>query len=232
MRKILALGIIVLFVSSAGISCGVSLGRTPPSTVIILDPPVPNGANGWYVTPVQVSFVNGSGTTYYQINNGSWITYTAPFVLGEDGVYVIGYYSGEEIPKTFVIYLDQTAPCGFQDNTSGVQRVEWYIGGILQFNDTDGSDGWWYVIHPFPQGDNLTLTAKVYDMAGNYEEINFTEISGIGIRLTSIPEIAMYFAFVVEIGGNRQFFTPISLTLSLFHGRTGAFFFQGFYCQR
>lgn len=55
------------------------------------------------------------------------------------------------------------------DNTSGIDDsyVLFYIGGIMQFNDTDPSDGWVWVLHPIPQGDDLVASAMMRDKAGN-----------------------------------------------------------------
>ncbi len=90
-----------------------------PITTCYLEPPSPNGNNGWYTTDVTVSFeaTDGDGirTIYYRINEGEWNEYTMPFKLSQDGIYVIDYYSIDSIGmkesvKTIVVKIDKTAP--------------------------------------------------------------------------------------------------------------------------
>ena len=51
------------------------------------------GLNGWYVSSVTISFeTDADAVVYYSINNGPWLEYGAPFVLG-DGIYNITYYA-------------------------------------------------------------------------------------------------------------------------------------------
>jgi hypothetical protein len=52
-------------------------GSTPPTTTYSLDPASPNGENGWYITPVQVTLTatdleSGVKETNYRINYGTW----------------------------------------------------------------------------------------------------------------------------------------------------------------
>ncbi|KAA0001778.1 MAG: hypothetical protein FE044_04010, partial [Thermoplasmata archaeon] len=91
----------------------------PPETSIILDPAVPDGNNGWYISNVGVSFVASDGdsnhvTTYYSIDGKEWQQYTHPLTLG-DGVHIIKYYSidengNKEAVKTKEIKVDIYAP--------------------------------------------------------------------------------------------------------------------------
>jgi hypothetical protein len=65
----------------------------PPTTLISLSPPAPDGANGWYLSPVTVTLSaqdneGGSGVakTEYSLDNGSsWQAYSLPFVVATDG---------------------------------------------------------------------------------------------------------------------------------------------------
>lgn len=52
-------------------------GTTPPVTTYIKTPAIPNGNNGWYVSPVQfelnaTDLESGVKETYYRINGGTW----------------------------------------------------------------------------------------------------------------------------------------------------------------
>lgn len=94
-----------------------------PTTTLILSPTLPNGENGWYKTPVQVSFtaVDNSGgvgvaETRYEINNNhQYVLYSGPFTLSTEGVNTIRYYSTDgmgnpELMQTAQIKIDLTPP--------------------------------------------------------------------------------------------------------------------------
>ena len=136
----------------------------PPVTTILFNPETPDGDNGWYVTPVTVTLeamddMNEVNTTYYSINSGPWVIYEEPFLLTEDSLYDIVYFSVDdagniEFPKLATVKLDQTPPLinlkikiirgnpiqGWMvqltvlaiDNMSGMERVEFYLNDALQ----------------------------------------------------------------------------------------------------
>jgi len=81
-------------------SCVVEVGAIgePPVTTLESNPPSPNGNNGWYTTNVHITLTvtdpDGDATvTFYRINNGEWQRYTGPFILSDDGINNIQYYS-------------------------------------------------------------------------------------------------------------------------------------------
>jgi hypothetical protein len=104
---------------------------TPPTSSHILDPPYPDGENGWYVGDIEVTICaidpnigcgfSGSGIKeiVVRINGGPWETYSydcITIIIDEegDGVFV-EYYSidnvGNEEPiKSFTIKRDSTSP--------------------------------------------------------------------------------------------------------------------------
>ena len=166
-RKGLVLGIIVLFL---GVSVTPTIGisnnedTTPPVTSISFNPEFPTGLNDWYITPVTITLVatddmSGVNTTYYSINSESWEIYNNPFILTEDSLYHIIYFSIDnagnmEFPKLATVKVDQTPPFvsltyelvggnplqGWElvftavavDQTSGMERVEFDINDVLQ----------------------------------------------------------------------------------------------------
>jgi len=117
--------IIILFI---GMSITPSSGNmmssddtTPPVTTHILDPPEPDGCNGWYVSYVTVTLeaydeMSGVNHTYYNVNGEEWKLYTEPFTISEDGEDIlIEYYSvdnagNQEASKHVTIDMDQTIP--------------------------------------------------------------------------------------------------------------------------
>jgi hypothetical protein len=170
---------------------------TSPVTTIMFNPEYPTGDNGWYVTPVIITLeaiddMSGVRTTYYSINSEPWRIYEEPFVLTEDSLYNIVYFSVDyagnmEFPKLGNVKVDQTPPFinltykvignpmqGWEfiftatavDHMSGMDRVEFYLNDGLQSVVT--GPGPFYLWDGFwPGGINPVVTAWGYDVAGN-----------------------------------------------------------------
>jgi len=147
--------------------------RDRPNTSHVFDPFIPDGENDWYVSDVEVSFVavddlSGVNATYYRVNGGEWWIYDSPFVISEDGYYMIEYYSvdnagNEEEVKSAEIKMDQTPPtvelkwksivnetgvkvifsAYCDDVISGLKGgVEFYMNDELQIYDEDEPYEW------------------------------------------------------------------------------------------
>jgi hypothetical protein len=167
---------------------------TPPVYELWLDPPVPNGNQGWYVTPVTFGFnITGDGWVYYSLDGSPWIQYTEPVIINTSGIHTIAYYATDATNNTtptydFSIYIDFELPtyvlskqiwlnrikftATVNDTISGINRVEFYLfhengNATLLYNDTSGYDGYSYTLHPIPRCRNCTLNAYVFDQAGN-----------------------------------------------------------------
>lgn len=163
------------------------LDTTPPVTTISFNGTM--GNHGWYVSPVSVSFnatdsQSGVTSIYYKIDGGGWTTYTSPLAISSDGNYTISYYSIDKVgnvetPKNATLKIDGTPPtitltkqqidlidikftAQVNDNTSGIDRVEFFLDGALQSNDTQSPYEWtWTGL------GNHQVIATVYDLAGN-----------------------------------------------------------------
>jgi hypothetical protein len=175
---------------------GNSNDNRPPFTTISYSPKYPTGDNGWYVTPVTITLeandMSGVNITYYSINSELWLIYEEPFVLKEDSVYSIVYFSVDnagnmEFPKLATVKVDLTPPFinltykvigypegGWEfiftaiavDHMSGMDRVEFYLNDGLQSIVT--GPGPFYLWDGFmPGGINPVVTAWGYDIAGN-----------------------------------------------------------------
>ncbi|WP_018757782.1 Ig-like domain-containing protein [Paenibacillus terrigena] len=91
-----------------------------PMTTVALDPPSPNGSNGWYTSDVTVTMATysdsiGVNRTEYRINNGDWLVYSAPFTIAEEGVHVVEYRGIDnagnvEKPQSIQLKIDKTPP--------------------------------------------------------------------------------------------------------------------------
>ncbi len=90
-----------------------------PVTVCNINPPTPNGKNGWYISNVTISLSandrDGIKVTYYRIDNGEWRQYKEPINLISDGIHILDYYSidivgFEENIKTVIVKIDKKLP--------------------------------------------------------------------------------------------------------------------------
>jgi len=134
---------------------------------------------------------SGVGSIYYSIDGGAAVPYSNTVTISTDGNHTIGYYAvdkvgNQETQKTFAVHVDKTAPwvvlnkdilinkirytaiC--QDNTSLLDRVEFWIGPYLQFtqtfSDPSGQQSAIWVMSPI-SNINVTIEARCFDLAGN-----------------------------------------------------------------
>jgi hypothetical protein len=160
--KGLVVAVIILLSLSATQSIGIPFDddTTPPVTVHTLDPPEPDGLNGWYVSDVNITLTatddeSGVNVTYYRVDGGEWIIYNELFTLSEDGddilieYYSVDYAENVEDVKSFRVDIDQTVPdidftfeylgndvfiyeAEARDKMSNMERVEFYIVNQLK----------------------------------------------------------------------------------------------------
>jgi hypothetical protein len=99
------------------------IDSTPPDTKITLSPAVPDGSDGWYLTPVTMTLNATSpddpvSETRYTLDDLTWVKYTGPVVLprGEHTLRVmsIDSHNNPEEPEEplAVKYRDPAAPWG------------------------------------------------------------------------------------------------------------------------
>jgi hypothetical protein len=164
----------------------------PPFVTISLDPPSPDGNNGWYIGNITVTVnatddLSGVNATYYRYSSQSqWQVYTGPFILTDDFPSVqiksidnAGNFAYASIPT---LKIDQTPPMIVSngkilfnkitytaipsDNISGVDRVEFYFNGVLQATvNAPGPYQW--TLQPIPHV-NGSVFIIAYDVAGNW----------------------------------------------------------------
>jgi len=213
-KHLLVVGIIFLFIGMGfqpafanDVSISIFDDITPPVTTHTLDPPEPDGNNGWYVSDVNVTLtatddMSGVKEIKYRIYWGVTQTIdgdngTFPITKEDDGndltveYWAIDNAGNEETPHNeFTIDMDQTKPKidiiteliegnPFQgwlfrftttatDDTSGLERVEFYLNGELQ--DTIYGSGPEYQWEFRDWGDMAwEVISYAYDSAGNYD---------------------------------------------------------------
>jgi len=155
MKKLIAVTIMILFIS---VSITTSTGNllsfndiTPPVTTHSLNPPEPDGENGYYVSNVTVTLnatdnESGVDRIEYRIDGGSW--YTIPgdngtFLYGDDGNDVLIEYrafdnaGNIEKTKSFTLDMDQTPPdVGIvYEITGGTWLTGWEIAFMVTGDD-------------------------------------------------------------------------------------------------
>lgn len=121
---------------------GVISDTTPPVTFCSLNPPEPDGENGWYISRMTITLNatdenSGVNMTLYQIDGGAWQTYRQPFNITTDSTkHVIGYFSidnagNTEQTKTVTFAMDHTKPTVWL--TYNVSEGNWLYGWVLTF---------------------------------------------------------------------------------------------------
>jgi hypothetical protein len=129
--------------------------NTPPTTTATTDPADPDGENGWFTTPVEVTLdatdnEGGSGveSTEYSIDGGEFQAYTAPFTVSDEGEHAVEFRSTDadgnvESTKSLQVRIDGSPPettasldgnevtleADDGPNGSGVARTEFRIDG-------------------------------------------------------------------------------------------------------
>lgn len=138
------------------------------------------GENGWYVSPVQVTFVFGPPAPwFYNINGGAWNVYTVPLIIGSEGIFLIEGTSDFEHFYYALVKIDYTLPeihlmknmtgwnemtfiANVYDAISNVWKVEFYLDDEPVFTDDDFP----FQTHVVSSGKH-NVVAIIYDVAGN-----------------------------------------------------------------
>jgi hypothetical protein len=230
-QRVLILGIAMLFLGTSAVPLTESAFSAEPPVSIELDGML--GENGWYVSPVTITFVVNSEEVDYimfELDGGEWTVYTEPLVVGEDGEHTICWYyvdnegNHSEI-ECMDFKIDQIVPTinltiqkiGFwkymakadvSDETSGVNRVEFYIDFILIGTVTEEP---YECECPVVMGMGHIEEAVVYDNAGNYKisetspRITSTRVFGIISNPKFTEDTVSFFAIVVLCRGANSF---------------------------
>ena len=128
MKKFLTIGILYLIIGTITTPLCVSSSmfddNTPPVTTHSLNPPEPDGENGYYVSNITVTLnatddLSGVKEIKYRINENKWHTITGDiglFVVNLEGndilieYYAIDNTNNEESIKSFTLDIDKTPP--------------------------------------------------------------------------------------------------------------------------
>ncbi|MFO8052081.1 MAG: PKD domain-containing protein [Thermoplasmatota archaeon] len=159
----------------------------PPITTLSVSPRIPDGENGWYVSPplVTLEASERSGDTYYTMDGGPKTTYGSPFYV-TDGVHNISFWSDDrhgnvEERSFFNIKVDTVTPTSSIEVDPKIPEDQWYSSPPQVTLGTN--DGQSEIMYKFNNDDYITYSGAFYppegkgvlywkavDQAGNEEE--------------------------------------------------------------
>jgi cytochrome c len=182
----------------AGVAGGPPLAVAPPEAST--EPAAPNGAAGWYTSPVDVTLAS-TADREYRVNFGAWTAYAEPVRFGTDGRYRVDYRArvGEQATaaRTLDLAVDTTKPrttaalegltsgatftgavraeLAAGDATSGVAQIQWRFAGESGHKVYSGP------LTLERRDGAQTLEFRAVDVAGNVEDwqsVTFRSPSG------------------------------------------------------
>ena len=191
----------------AALAISYELNMMPPVTSISFEPVRTDCINAFYLGDVIV-YLNATDNTgvidtFYRINGGEWITYESPFVISDDGEYIIEYYSYDYVGNieevNICIYSENNPPNtpiidGPCCDKPGVEYT-YCINASDPDDDTlyviwnwgDGTSGEW--LGPFESGTEV-CDSHVWDETGTYN-ISATVRDEHGESVTAYKEVIM-----------------------------------------
>jgi hypothetical protein len=143
------------------------------------------GENGWYISPVTITFTahNFANHSFYALDEGSWMEYSAPFQVLDDGEHVLHWYWSDDQGNSSAVFwvninIDSTKPdinlmfkkiafrtwtlaAACSDDMSGINKIDFFVNNQYIGSVTNTTS--WIVF----QGRGLIGKAVAYDNAGN-----------------------------------------------------------------
>ena len=176
---------------------------TLPILLICVEPPSPDGKNGWYKTIPTITFcIDGPAISFYSWDGSGEITYTLPFEATE-GVHTLTAYAtdsfgniGETREATFKVdtiepavpVLDDVETITASSVTSIIVNGATDTDTIVHIQATDGSKEVTASVSALDSGyitiidlssladtDTITFTAYAEDKAGNVSDVSLPE---------------------------------------------------------
>ncbi|MGJ9411654.1 glycoside hydrolase family 97 catalytic domain-containing protein [Aeromicrobium sp. CF4.19] len=178
-----------------------SAGIGVPTIAMTLDPATPDGSDGWWTSPVDVTATAGDvegAEPELRIDGGAWEDADEPLRLTEDGRYRVAAraVAGDQVSATTEqeVQIDGTAPessttvdagertvtIEAEDATSGVAQVQVRTAGEGDFETYD---------EPVSVPDvGATLEFRAVDRAGNVEEVDTVTVRAATTTVAEAPE--------------------------------------------
>lgn len=175
-----------------------------PSVALEAFPQGARGLVGWFLGPVDVSLSAsdesaGEPLIEYRQGEGEWVSYTAPFTVGDEGTTAIEYRATDVAGNVSAVLqklidIDSTAP-SVSHRLSGAPVGDWLaVGTKLSIEATDAGSGVAAIEYRLGAGDWAPYTAAIElplgttavdyrarDIAGTLGEVVSAEFSVDGI---------------------------------------------------
>lgn len=116
----------------------VAAENPPPTTLLTITGAL--GMEGWYLSSVTIALLgedeNGPVSTAYKIGGGPWQAYHSPFLLTDDGIHLLEYFSTDalgasEAPRQREIRIDATPPQTTLLLDGVLGQGGWYTSAVL-----------------------------------------------------------------------------------------------------
>lgn len=206
----------------------------PPDTNLVTDPG--QSANGWFSSDVKATLLandheSGVQETLYRINNGDWLAYESSFLIKEEGMHNLHFYSTdtkgniEELnaaeikidktaPKTEAIIKSDSKPSNswyrenvrlkltVKDNLSGIENTYYRV-----------NEGSWETFHgEFTLEDegSYIIEYKSIDKAGNEETVN-----SISFGIDKTAPSGEVLPSLTKIWSPNHKFVPITTSITM-----------------
>ncbi|WP_461374543.1 OmpL47-type beta-barrel domain-containing protein [Candidatus Aquicultor sp.] len=158
----------------------------PPATGLSVIPEMPNGRDGWLITPVEIDLsASEKSSTYYRIDTDSYAAYSLPITIPE-GTHDLNYYSvdvagNKEEEQHMQFKVDYTKP----EIDTGISPIStgslYFINQPITFryNATDTVSGISSIqatVNGIPVQDGASVK---FSKPGEYEfSVNTTDVAG------------------------------------------------------
>ena len=163
---------------------------------LVFDPPVisiTGDGNAPYYQSATITLTSDAPDILYQINDGTWMTYSQPIVLDTDGIYSITYKNDDEegVEQSIDLTIDSLAPSSPVIDILGQKEGKFYVeevnvsfeddGDDIYYRIHDGSTWGQWILYSDESIDfiyNADYTVQYYavDLAGNESDVESESI--------------------------------------------------------
>ncbi len=186
------------------------LSEEPPLTTAALDGTA--GEAGWYVSAVEVTLTATGGTggvanTSYNIDGAGWQTYDDPFVVDDDGLHTVQYYSidmggNAEPVRSVQVMVDTVTPVTSASAEGTVGLAEWITSAAtIDFDVSEASSG---------------VAVTMYRLDGG----DWTELTGSSLEVSEDGEHTLEF-YSVDVAGHEEAASSIDFKVDANGPETG-----------
>ena len=174
-------------------SIDVKIDKTPSETEHEFDGVI--GDDGWFISNVTVTLsatdaVSGLNYTMYKLDDGTWMNYTEPFNVTEDGEYTLYYYSVDLAGNTettkevnFKIDHDVLPPVTTHEFEGDVGDNGWYTSNVVvTLTAEDDSAGVDYTMYKLDDDDWQKYYTSILVIEDGEHNITYYSVDKVGNR--------------------------------------------------